>query len=72
MFSYQAVRLHCLQLWTFPGQGGNIKDAALEKIKDRNMCELCIEFSKSSAMSWVRVAVPSLLVGMMVHAGTAG
>lgn len=36
------------------------------------MCELCIEVSKSSALSWISVAVPSLLVGMMIHAGTAG
>lgn len=67
------MRLHCLQLWTFPGQGGNKKDAAIEKKKkDRNMCELCIEVSKSSALSWISVAVPSLLVGMMIHADTAG
>lgn len=58
------------QLWTFPGREGNTKDAAIEK-NDGNMHELCMEVSKSSALSWVSVAVPSLLVERMIHSGAA-
>lgn len=35
------------------------------------MCELCMEFSKSSALAWVSVAVASSLVEMMIHVGAA-
>jgi len=58
------------QLWTFPGWRGSKKDAGIEK-SDENMCELCMEVSKGSALLWVSVAVPSLLVEMVVHAGVA-
>lgn len=59
------------QLLTFPGQGGwNKKDAAIGN-NVGNMCELCMEFSKSSALAWVSVAVVSSLVEMMIHVGAA-
>lgn len=60
----------CRSYGLFLARGGNTKDAAIEK-NDGNMHELCMEVSKSSALSWVSVAVPSLPVEMMIHAGAA-